>query len=625
MFKRFRVLVLFFALLLLPLGLFLHINHNTAALAEQDEIPISIETRPMRLVSGMSADQRRCSITLKVPAAVQPLTLILDNAGPVQVWVNDQQVYLSSNQDPYQRIQFVTLPQAEGTLTLSLAPSELQRNDAVSTSQPYSPPGMLLAGPQAALSASHVAFGITMFYAGFYLLLMMSSLTLFQKKKEETYLLLLAAASLVSLLRVLVLSAFPLFPLSYAQCSLIMPGIFLMTTLCQLLIIMMLLKPAIPGRLQAVFTPRILTAGFVMLMLLQYITPEGVETLIRILAVIPILILFVRADQRHLPGTFPLVCGYAVWESILLFYYLIYNRGAMQAGELMIVYMLPQFGFLFFMMMAALVINRKFAAKFDESESLNRELEQMNANLDHLVDERTQQLQKEQAQKQRMIMKVLHDVRSPIFVLKGCLQQLEAKDEGQQRNLSTMRQRLEVLEGLSDDLFLSVKLENHELAFVFDEVCLNDLLTHLAEAHQVSARQKQIWMNLILPKQAVWVWADDLRLQRVFDNLLRNALAHTPEGGQIDCVCSIKGEQIEIRIQDTGEGIDPEELPQLFDAFYTGNRSQGSGLGLAIAREIVEAHRGTIEVEATSKEGTVFLIRLKMLNSTSDSVPDLNQ
>ena len=117
-----------------------------------------------------------------------------------------------------------------------------------------------------------------------------------------------------------------------------------------------------------------------------------------------------------------------------------------------------------------------------------------------------------------------------------------------------MRQRLEVLEGLSDDLFLSVKLENHELAFVFDEVCLNDLLTHLAEAHQVSARQKQIRMNLILPKQAIWVWADDLRLQRVFDNLLRNALAHTPEGGQIDCVCSIKGEQIEIRIQDTEKG-----------------------------------------------------------------------
>ena len=63
----------------------------------------------------------------------------------------------------------------------------------------------------------------------------------------------------------------------------------------------------------------------------------------------------------------------------------------------------------------------------------------------------------------------------------------------------------------------------------------------------------------------------------------------------------------------------------MFDAFYTGNQSQGSGLGLAIAREIVEAHRGTIEVEATSKEGTVFLVRLKMLNSTSDSVPDLNQ
>ena len=83
-----------------------------------------------------------------------------------------------------------------------------------------------------------------------------------------------------------------------------------MTTLCQLLIIMMLLKPAIPARLQAVFTPRILAAGFALLMLLQYITPEGVETLIRILAVIPILILFVRADQRHLPGTYALPVQY---------------------------------------------------------------------------------------------------------------------------------------------------------------------------------------------------------------------------------------------------------------------------------------------------------------------------
>ena len=78
-----------------------------------------------------------------------------------------------------------------------------------------------------------------MFYAGFYILLLLSSLTLFQKKKEESYLLLLAAASCVSLLRVLVLSAFPLFPLSYNFCSVIMPAIFLLTTLCQLLIIML--------------------------------------------------------------------------------------------------------------------------------------------------------------------------------------------------------------------------------------------------------------------------------------------------------------------------------------------------------------------------------------------------
>ena len=617
MFKRFRVLLLFFTLLLLPLGLFLRINHSTAALMNQDEIPMSIKTQPMRLISEMSTDQQRCLITLQAPAESPPLTLILDNAGPVQVWVNDQRIYQSFSQDSYQRIQFVELPESTGTITVSLAPSELQKNDAVSTVQPYSPPGMLLAGEQAARSASHIAFGITMFYAGFYILLLLSSLTLFQKKKEESYLLLLAAASCVSLLRVLVLSAFPLFPLSYNFCSVIMPAIFLLTTLCQLLIIMMLLKPASPSGLQRWLTPRKIALITGILMILQYLIPQGIEMLIRILAVIPILVLFLRSDQRKLPGTFPLLCGYALWESILVFYYLIYQRGAMQAGELMIIYMLPQFGFLFFMMMAALVINRKFAAKFVESESLNRELEQLNANLDHLVEERTQQLQREQAQKQQMIMQVLHDVRSPIFVLKGCMQQMEAKDDAQRRNLTTMRQRLEMLEGLSDDLFLSVKLENHELAFVFDEVCLNELLIHLAEAHQISAQQKQIQMNLIVPAQPIWVWADDLRLQRVFDNLLRNAIAHTPEQGTIGLECTINQDQAEIRVCDTGEGIQQEELPHLFDAFYTGNRSQGSGLGLAIAREIVEAHRGTIEVEATSKAGTVFLVRLKMLNVPS--------
>ncbi|MCH1941821.1 sensor histidine kinase [Holdemania massiliensis] len=614
MFKRFRVLLLFFTLLLLPLGLFLRINHSTAALMNQDEIPMSIKTKPMRLISEMSTDQQRCLITLQAPAESMPLTLILDNAGPVQVWVNDQRIYQSFSQDSYQRIQFVELPESTGTITVSLAPSKLQKNDAVSTVQPYSPPGMLLAGEQAARSASHIAFGITMFYAGFYILLLLSSLTLFQKKKEESYLLLLAAASCVSLLRVLVLSAFPLFPLSYNFCSVIMPAIFLLTTLCQLLIIMMLLKPAIPSGLQRWLTPRKIALITGILMILQYLIPQGIEMLIRILAVIPILVLFLRSDQRKLPGTFPLLCGYALWESILVFYYLIYQRGAMQAGELMIVYMLPQFGFLFFMMMAALVINRKFAAKFVESESLNRELEQLNANLDHLVEERTQQLQREQAQKQQMIMQVLHDVRSPIFVLKGCMQQMEAKDDAQRRNLTTMRQRLEMLEGLSDDLFLSVKLENHELAFVFDEVCLNELLTHLAEAHQISAQQKQIQMNLIVPEQPIWVWADDLRLQRVFDNLLRNAIAHTPEQGTIGLECIINQDQVEIRVCDTGEGIRQEELPHLFDAFYTGNPSQGSGLGLAIAREIVEAHRGTIEVESTGREGTVFLVRLKILN-----------
>ena len=99
-------------------------------------------------------------------------------------------------------------------------------------------------------------------------------------------------------------------------------------------------------------------------------------------------------------------------------------------------------------------------------------------------------------------------------------------------------------------------------------------------------------------------------------NLVNNAIQYTPPGGRIDVGLRCLGGQAEITVADTGHGIDPEDLPYIFDRFYRGDKARqrtdagASGLGLAIAKAIVEAHGGAIAIESTAGQGTTFTIAL---------------
>lgn len=608
MFKRFRVIFLFFLILLGPLGLFVQWNNQTPVLKQGDLVVQEVKERLYAL--QLHFDGKQCSIELEVAPGTGPLTLVLDNAGPLLLSVNGKTTKMAALHDPYQRLRFIPLQPLEGQVSITISP--LQDDPKAMTSvQPYSPPGTLLASQEVALSASHLSFGITMFYCGLYCLIIVNCLILFQKKKEERYLVVLALASIISLIRIVLLSNYPLIPISNYWCSQIMPSIFLLTTISHILICFMLLKEAIPKQLSRYMTTKNIVLLILILLLLQAWLPEGIESGLRLLMLPVLLWLFVRADHHHVAGTKLLVVGYAFWQSVLIFYSMVYEQGGMmQAGEVMIIAMLPQLGFIVFMMMSTIVVNRKFASKFYESEQLNRQLELINKNLDQIVEQRTAQIQSQQLQKHRMIMNLLHDVRSPVFVLKGCAQQLHSTDTQQLELIATMRQRLEMLEGISEDLFLITKLENHELAFVFDDVDLVAVLKLVVAANQMVVNQKKGKLHLVGQlDQPMIIWADSLRLQRVFDNCIRNAFAVVDDYGMIELGLNITPSHFELRIKDTGPGISLEELPYIFDFFYSGNKLQrGSGLGLTIAKEIMEAHHGTIEVEATSSQGTTFLL-----------------
>ena len=112
------------------------------------------------------------------------------------------------------------------------------------------------------------------------------------------------------------------------------------------------------------------------------------------------------------------------------------------------------------------------------------------------------------------------------------------------------------------------------------------------------------------------VTADYGRLDQILNNLLANALRHTPEGGTVTVRATPSDGGVRLLVSDTGEGIPPADLPYVFDRFWRGDRARthgegaGSGLGLAIARQLVEAHGGEIEVSSEVGKGTVFTITL---------------
>jgi two-component system phosphate regulon sensor histidine kinase PhoR len=114
------------------------------------------------------------------------------------------------------------------------------------------------------------------------------------------------------------------------------------------------------------------------------------------------------------------------------------------------------------------------------------------------------------------------------------------------------------------------------------------------------------------------VQADPKNMEEVFNNLISNAINYSPGGGHVTVTAQGLGEYMEIKVQDTGVGIPPEELPKIFDKFYRVKSPKtrqviGTGLGLAIVKGIVEAHQGTIEVESIVDKGTTFRILLPVI------------
>ena len=131
-------------------------------------------------------------------------------------------------------------------------------------------------------------------------------------------------------------------------------------------------------------------------------------------------------------------------------------------------------------------------------------------------------------------------------------------------------------------------------------------------------RKKNIRLSVDVASDLMPLRANPIRIRQMLDNLVGNAIKYTPQDGRVRVTMSMQGDQIIIKVDDTGMGIPPEEQGRIFEKFYratnTANGAQGSGLGLAIVKSIVESHQGRVWVESIVGKGSSFIVLLPTQN-----------
>lgn len=224
------------------------------------------------------------------------------------------------------------------------------------------------------------------------------------------------------------------------------------------------------------------------------------------------------------------------------------------------------------------------------------------------------------------VANVSHELKTPITSIKGFAETLLEgdihNDDEKNHFLEIIYDESKRLQLLIEDLLTLSKLEKDEFQLNLSSVNISLLLEEIVPMIKQRAKQALITLNVNVDDN-VTLTADKEKLRQVFINLLTNAISYTSEHGMITLDVSELENDIKIIIQDSGIGINKEDLPRIFERFYRVDKARsrntgGTGLGLAIVKHIVEIHRGRISVESEVDQGTTFYVYFPKKHLESD-------
>ena len=258
----------------------------------------------------------------------------------------------------------------------------------------------------------------------------------------------------------------------------------------------------------------------------------------------------------------------------------------------------------------------------DELGALGRAFNEMASTIAADVEK----LRQAERMRRDLIGNISHDLRSPLASIQGYLETMVLKDttlSPQERRtfLDVSLRNTSHLQRLVEELLELAKLDARQVALRPEPLQIAELAQDVVLKLAPVARQAGVDLTVEPDGELPLVSGDVGMIERVLTNLIENAVRFTPAGGAVRAVLEGQPETVRVTVADTGMGITPEDLPHIFERFYRADKSRdrttgGAGLGLAIARQIVELHGSSLDVQSSPGRGTRFSFVLPVLPST---------
>jgi two-component system sensor histidine kinase VicK len=231
--------------------------------------------------------------------------------------------------------------------------------------------------------------------------------------------------------------------------------------------------------------------------------------------------------------------------------------------------------------------------------------------------------QKLENMRKEFVANVSHELRTPLTSIKSYTETL--LDDGledvatAQRFLGVINSEADRMTRLVKDLLQLSRMDSQKMHFKMKVISFNDLVKNAVEKMQIEAKSKGQQLECFTIGEIPEIKADRDRIEQVVINILSNSIKYTPENGRITVYIGKTYSEVYVKVSDTGIGIPESDVDRIFERFYRVDKARsremgGTGLGLSIAKEIVEAHGGTITVSSEIGKGTDVTVKLPMCN-----------
>ncbi len=246
----------------------------------------------------------------------------------------------------------------------------------------------------------------------------------------------------------------------------------------------------------------------------------------------------------------------------------------------------------------------------DEIATLGGDFNRMAERLNDVIA----QLKQSEEYRKQLVANISHDLRTPMASLRGHVETLtlhleDLSQEKREHALNTIATNTDNLEALIERLFELTYLESGRVEYRREAFSIVELAYEIMTRCESHADKRRISLHCDVEGEPPLVDADPLRIGQVLQNLVENAIKFNREGGEVHLRVAGHDTGVDLEVRDTGIGIATEDLPHVFERFYTAEKSRtdrGSGLGLAIAHRIVTGHGGELTVDSREGVGTAF-------------------